>query len=159
MFALLGTVFGFFSSTFPSLIGLWKDHQDKKQELAIMNLQMEAQKVLHTQHIEEINVEADIKESEALYKSSEIKLTGVGFIDGFVSLYNSSVRPTVTYVFFAMYCFIKIKTILILLPILSNATFMQNITLIWTEEDMAIFCTIIGYWFGQRGLQKFMAKK
>jgi hypothetical protein len=158
MIALLGTLFGFLGNFVPELLKFWKQKEDNKHELAVMDKQIEMAKMEHEQKLEEINVQADISESAALYKSAEQKITGLKWVDGIVELYNSSVRPTLTYCFFGMYAFVKIKTLLILLPIMSDQTFLANIKIIWTEEDGAIFATIIGFWFGSRTLKHFLKK-
>ena len=67
MLTLLGSLLGFLSSAFPDFLKLWRDHSDRKHELAILDRQMEAQRQGHTQRLEEIQVQADIAESNALY--------------------------------------------------------------------------------------------
>ncbi len=64
---LLGGLLGFLSSAFPDFLKLWRDHSDRKHELAILDRQMEAQRQGHTQRLEEIQVQADVAESKALY--------------------------------------------------------------------------------------------
>ena len=169
MLSIIGTIFGFFGSTFPSLIKLFQARQDQKHELEIMKLQMEAQAQGHQERLEEINAQADISESEALYKASaatQIAPVGnkvadvvIGIVNALVSLYNSSVRPTVTYAFFGCYAWVKVKALTFILPQIKDLlTFQTNIALVWTAEDMAIFCTIISYWFGSRAMQRFFKK-
>lgn len=41
--------------------------QDRKHELAILDRQMEQQRLGHSQHLEEIQIAADVAESQALY--------------------------------------------------------------------------------------------
>ena len=67
MLTLLGSLLGFLSSAFPDFLKLWRDHADRKHELAILDRQMEAQRQGHTQRLEEIQVQADVAESKALY--------------------------------------------------------------------------------------------
>jgi len=64
MLTLLGSLLGFITSAFPQLLGLIKDWQDRRHELAILDRQMEMQKLGHTQRLEEIAITADIAESE-----------------------------------------------------------------------------------------------
>jgi len=54
MLTLLGSLLGFLSSAFPDFLKLWRDHADRKHELAILDRQMEAQRQGHTQRLEEI---------------------------------------------------------------------------------------------------------
>ena len=71
MLTLLGSLLGFLSSAFPDFLKLWRDHADRKHELAILQMQMKQQRQGHTHRLEEINVQADIAESRALYKTSD----------------------------------------------------------------------------------------
>lgn len=45
MLTLLASLLGFIGSAFPDLIKLFRDTQDRKQELAILDRQMELQKL------------------------------------------------------------------------------------------------------------------
>ena len=160
MIALFGSIFGLLSGFIPEIIKLFKSRQDNAHELAVMDKQLENTKLLGAIRLEEVGIEADARETEALYKASEQKITGVGWIDGLVSLYNSSVRPTITYAFFVMYSLVKYGQYI---AIKGSIATPQNTTtilaMIWTSEDMAIFCTIISYWFGSRAMKYFMGKR
>ena len=148
MLALLGTIFGLLGSIFPQILKLFVAKEDHKHEIAMANLQMEAQKQLATQRLVEINATADIEESKALYQSAEQKISGIKWIDGIVSLYNSSVRPTITYAFMALYMFTKVAFFYQLRT--AGWTWMQVGASIWSSEDFAVFSTILAYWFGAR---------
>ena len=98
MLTLLGSLLGFFGSAFPDILKVFRDHQDRKHELAILDRQMEQDKLNHVQRLEEINVEADVVESKALYKHAG-RDSGVKWIEGL----RASVRPIVTYAFFTLF--------------------------------------------------------
>ena len=152
MLPILGAILGFGSSIVPSAIKYFQDKQDKKHELAILELQMKAQAQGHVERLEEINAEADIRESEALYKYAtpqQTQLTGVRWIDaanalvftGMQSLI-SSVRPVVTYGITGLYSYMKMSA-----PVLA-----------WTVTDDTILLTVLGHWFGNRVMQRLMKK-
>ena len=48
MLTLLGSLLGFLSSTFPEFLKLFRDSQDRKHELAILDRQMEQQRLGHS---------------------------------------------------------------------------------------------------------------
>ncbi len=160
MLTLLGALLGLIGSVLPQWLKLWQDKQDHKHELEMYRLTMESQKYEHEYKLQEINATADIAESAALYKASEIKLTGWTFIDGIVALYNYSVRPTLTYAFFFIYAAAKVGQYMFIISSASDmkpvATFWDTIWKLYTPEDMALFATIIAYWFGQRGMKYAM---
>lgn len=136
MITLIGALLGFISSAFPDLLKIWRDAADRKHELAILQMQMEQQRQGHTHRLEEINVQADIAESRALYKTYH---TGIKWVDAL----NGTVRPVIAYSFFILYAVVKIMQFSADLP-----------WLLWTAEDQAIFAGIISFYFGQRAMSK-----
>ena len=106
MLSLLGSLLGFGTSFLPKVMEFFQDKQDKKHELAVMEVQIRQQKELADQKLEAINVDANIREIEALQKS--MQPTGIGWIDG----YRASVRPTITYAFFLLFIFVEISAYL-----------------------------------------------
>ncbi len=168
MLSLLGTIFGIFTGAIPELLKYFKQKQDQKHELAVLNLQMQAQAQGHVERLEEIGAEADIKESEAMYKYAEVKpipIVGNIVIDSITGIFNSVVfllnglvRPLVTFCFVGFYGMIKYGQYQFLLESMegvdklspfyqSKSTILQQC---WTETDHAVFATIVGHWFGQR---------
>jgi hypothetical protein len=143
MFTLISALLGFLGGLAPELIKFLKDKQDKKHELNVMDKQAAIQSQLHTERLEEINIQGDISEAVALYKSAETKLTGYKLLDGLIELYNSGVRPTITYLVIALYASEKLD--------LTKYDY--------TEFDQSTLMLILGYWFGQRSAQKFFGKK
>ena len=136
MITLLGSLLGFISAAFPDLLKIWRDAADRKHELAILQMQMEQQRQGHTNRLEEINVQADIAESRALYKTYN---TGIKWVDAL----NGTVRPIIAYSFFILYAVVKAMQFSADMP-----------WLLWTAEDQAIFAGIISFYFGQRAMSK-----
>lgn len=147
MFTLLGSLLGFVSSAFPDFLKLWQDRSDKKHELAILDRQMEAQKQGHNQRLEEINVQADISESQALYKHAS-QPSGVRWVEAL----RASVRPIVTYAFFLLFATVKIAALFKLLD--SGVAITDGLIAVWDIETQALFAAVMSFWFGQRALQK-----
>ena len=52
MLTLLGSLLGFLSSTFPEFLKLFRDSQERKHELAILDRQMEQQRLGHSQRLD-----------------------------------------------------------------------------------------------------------
>ena len=76
MLSLLGSLLGFGTSFLPKVMDYFQDRSDKKHELLVMEVQIKQQNELAIQKLEMVNVEADIREVEALQKS--MQPTGVG---------------------------------------------------------------------------------
>ncbi len=136
MITLLSAIVGFFSAAFPDLLKLFRDTQDRNHEIKILEMQMEQQQLGHQGRLEEIRLNSEISESQALYKTYATNIT---WIDAF----NGTVRPTIAYSFFLLYTAIK------LMPLFSDLPWMG-----WSEEDQAIFASIISFYFGQRAMSK-----
>lgn len=148
MLTLLGSLLGFITSAFPDLLKIYQDKQDRKHELDIMDRQMEQMRLGHSQRLEEISINADIAESQALYKHDS-KPSGIKWIDGL----RASVRPMITYAFFLLFALVKINVLFYLLSTL-HMDFAVAIQKIWDAETQALFAACISYWFGSRSLAK-----
>jgi len=142
MITLLSALLGFFGSAFPDFLKLFKDHQDRKHELKILEMQLKQQAQGHTERLAEINVQADISESQALYKTYA---TGIDWVDAL----NGTVRPVLAYAFFALYAVTKLLQFSLM-----DASLPQALGLLWQEEDQAIFAGIISFYYGQRAMGK-----
>jgi len=140
MLTLLSSLLGLFSSALPDLLKYFQDKQDKAHELDVMKLQMEMQAAGASQRLDEINANADIAETTALYKTYT---TGVHWVDAL----NGTVRPVIAYSFFILYAFVKYNQI--------TAMPWQ----LWTEDDQIIFSGIISFYFGSRAMSKIRAGK
>jgi hypothetical protein len=146
MLSLLGSLLGFGTSFLPKVMDFFQDKQDKKHELAVMEVQIRQQKELATQKLEAINVEADIREIEALQKS--IQPSGVKWIDGL----RCSVRPVITYSFFCLFIFVEVAAYLSLTA--RGVSGLDAAALIWDEETKALFAAVISFWFGGRAIAR-----
>jgi len=152
MLTLLGSLLGFVSSAFPDLLKLWQDHQDRRHELAILDRQMEQMKLGHSQRLEEIGFEADIAESQALYKHDS-QPSGVKWVDGL----RASVRPVITYAFFLLFATVKVSALYVLVSE-EGLTVIQALPQVWDPETQALFAAVMSFWFGQRALAKARGK-
>lgn len=145
MITLLASIFGFLSSALPDVFRLFHDRSDKKHEMAILQLQLQSATAAR---LEEIGVIADMAESKALYRTYN---TGVTWIDAF----NGTVRPVITYAFFALYALVKYLQYTV---IGDDAPLFQYLDALWNQEDQAIFASVISFYFGARTMSKLRAK-
>jgi hypothetical protein len=146
MLSLLGSLLGFGTSFLPKIIDLWQDRSDKKHELAVMEVQIRQQIELADQKLEAVNVDADIREIEALQKS--MQPTGVSWVDA----YRASVRPTITYCFFGVFCFVEISAYLSLTAM--GISGLDAAQLTFDENTFALFSCVISFWFGGRAISR-----
>ncbi len=147
MLTLLGSLLGFVTSAFPDLLGLFRDRQDRMHELAILDRQMEQAKLGHQQRLEEIEVQADIAESKALYKHDQP--VGVAWVDTL----RASVRPIITYAFFGLFASVKGSGLYVLVTV-EGLLFAEALPQIWDPETQALFAAVMSFWFGSRTFTK-----
>ena len=148
MLTLLGSLLGFISSTFPDLLKLWQDKQDRKHELQILDRQMEQMRLGHNQRLDEIAINADVSQSLALYKHDS-QPSGVTWVDGL----RASVRPVITYGFFILFAWVKLSAVVLLMN-QGGLSINEALIQIWDAETQALFAGILSFWFGSRSLAK-----
>lgn len=101
-----------------------------------------------TQLVEEINVQADIAESAALYRHDS-EPSGVAWVDAL----RASVRPTITYAFFLLFAGVKASALYVLIAV-EGLLLTEALPRIWDPETEALFAATISFWFGSRSLAK-----
>ena len=148
MLTLLGSLLGFISSTFPDLLKLWQDKQDRKHELQILDRQMEQMRLGHNQRLDEIAINADVSQSLALYRHDS-QPSGVTWVDGL----RASVRPVITYGFFILFAWVKLSAVVLLMN-QGGLSVNEALIQIWDAETQALFAGILSFWFGTRSLAK-----
>ena len=147
MLSLFGSLLGFGTSFLPKVMEYFQDRQDKAHELAVMEKQMAMQERGHEMRLDEINIEADIRETESLHKHD--RKTGVTWVDAL----RGSVRPVVTYIMVLEFVFIKTAAMYLIFG--TDGVTLDTLALVWDEETRALFAAILSFWFGHRALKSF----
>ena len=146
MLSLLGSLLGFGTSFLPKVMDYFQDRSDKAHELQVMEVQIRQQKELASQKLEMVNVEADVREIEALQKS--MQPTGVAWVDGL----RGSVRPVITYAFFGLFVFVEVSAYLSLTA--AGISGLDAVNAVWDEDTKALFAAVIAFWFGGRAISR-----
>lgn len=144
---ILSALLGLIGSLAPHLLDFFSKAQDNKQELAILNLQMQMAAATAQQKLNEIGAQADIAETSEIYKTYN---TGVRWIDAF----NGTVRPVLMYSFFLLYCFVKYAQYVAYEGAHGTLPWLTVQAAIWNADDMALFTTMVAFYFGNRTLAK-----
>lgn len=144
MITVMSALMGFISAAFPDMLKLIRDHQDRKHELRILELQLRQQAQGHSQRLEEIHAQADIAEVSAIYQTYQANIEWVDALNG-------TVRPVLAYAFFLFYALVKILQF----SLLPEQPFPWQLQALWSIEDQAIFAGIISFYYGQRAMSKF----
>ena len=149
---IIGSLLGFGTSFLPEILNYFKRGQEQKYELQKMQMEMELMAKRSELNIAELDKQAEIKETEGLYKHDDVDA------GGFINALRGSVRPIITYAFFGLFVAIKVTALLSLI----NQTGMQlNMALstIWDDQTAGLFAAIMSFWFGNRAVSKYYKTK
>lgn len=140
MLSLIGAVLGFGTSFLPRVLDFFQKKRDQAHELEMVKAQTDAQIKLEGARLLAINVDADIRETEALH-SEQTKIT-LKASPWMVNL-NASVRPVLTYLFFLEFVSL---TWLLAFGMIDDGLYMT----VWNNEIQAIWASVVCFWFGSR---------
>jgi len=160
MLTLISTTLSFLMGGLPKLLAFFQDRADKKHEIVLAQMQMEqqmkmqmagfaSQEKIEAIHTEQIQIQADVQERQALYQH-DIEI-GKGASQWVINL-RSSVRPVVTYMFVILLMIVDISGIIWAWS--SGLDFYQSMKLIFDQDEMQILVSIIAFWFGTQAFNK-----
>tara|TARA_B110000495_G_C22550641_1_gene333099 strand:- start:83 stop:538 length:456 start_codon:yes stop_codon:yes gene_type:complete len=150
MMTLLGSLLGFGSSFLPEVLNFFKAGQEHKQKMESMKLEMELMGKRSELQLSLLDKQADIKETEGLYKHDSIDA------GGFVNALRGSVRPVITYAFFGL--FVAVQIVIMVKVMNEGGNWAAAVTLMWTAETSGLFAAIMSFWFGNRAVSKYLKK-
>ena len=149
MLTLLSTLLGFGTSFVPKVLDFMQDRKDKSHELAVMSMQMEREEKLAGYKAEAMMQAAEVqRDSQLLVHDTE---TGKGASQWITNL-RSSVRPVITYLFFAIFFFVEGVAAYVVLTQGGDIEAITNA--LWSEETRSIFAAIVAFWFGSRAIKR-----
>jgi len=151
MITLLGSLLGFGSSFLPEVLNFFKAGQEHKQKMETMTLEMELMSKRSELQLNMLDKQADIKETEGLYKHDSIDA------GGFVNALRGSVRPVITYAFFGL--FVAVQVVIMVKVMDEGGDWASAVTLMWTPETSGLFAAIMSFWFGNRAVSKYLGVK
>jgi len=148
MLTLLGSLLGFASSLAPRALDYFQEKADRAHELAMIDRQMEQMKLGSQLKLEEINAQADIAETRAIYRhDSSIKSST------WVNNLRGTVRPAITYLLVCCLIAIKFCGLYALIAIEGMAVY-QALPAIADDQFNAMIAAVISFWFGSRALNR-----
>ena len=150
MIALLGSVLGFGTSFLPQVLNFFQQKQEHKNKLEELKLRGELAAQGVDLQIKVLDKQAEIEETKAVYNYANPS-------SGFAAGLAASVRPIITYLFFAL--FMATKVVIMVKVMQDGGDWMTGVDLMFDDESRALFAAIISFWFGNRAVSKFMGKK
>ena len=149
---LLGSLLGFGTSFLPEILNYFKAGQEHKHNLERMQLEMDLMSKRSELKIQELDKQAEIKETEGLYKHDSMDA------GGFVNALRGSVRPVITYAFFGLFVAIKTVAVMTLMND-QGADLAGALNVIWDDNTAGLFAAIMSFWFGNRAVSKYYGVK
>jgi hypothetical protein len=150
MITLLGSLLGFGTSFLPQVLDFFKSKQEHKNKLEELKLRGDLQAMGVNLELQVLDKKAEIEETKAIYNYANPS-------SGFSAGLAASVRPVITYMFFAL--FMATKAVIMIKVMQDGGDWMEGVELMFDEETKALFAAIISFWFGNRAVSKFMGKK
>ena len=160
MLSILSGLLGIGSSALPSILGFFQQKGDQKHEMAMAKLQTEremqmaqagfaSQEKIEAIKLDEIEMQTYTQEREALY-NHDMKLMDKAS-QATVDL-NARVRPYIAFTFVGLLVFVDVAGLL--WAIYPGVQFDTALNLVFSDDEMAIVSSIIGFYFGSRQWEK-----
>ena len=160
MLTLLSTLISFLMGGLPKILDFFQDRADKKHEMAMARLQTEreaamaaagfaSQEKIEAIKLDEIEMQTYAQEREALY-SHDMKIMDKAS-QSVVDL-NGKVRPYIAFTFVGLLVFVDVAGFF--WAVKSGVEFTTAMNLVFSDDEMAIVSSIIGFYFGSRQWEK-----
>lgn len=147
MVTLLASLLGFAGAAVPELLRLWREGRERVHELAVLDRQVQMHEAGGLAALQEVPtplpVEVDRPAAEPLPPGSP----------GWVVALQASVRPALTYAFFAIFALVKLSAVAAMWTS-SETPSAAALQQLWDEETQALWACVVSFWFGSRGLRR-----
>ena len=151
MIGIVSAVVGLLTSAIPSLVKILEKRQESSHEIKLMEMRIEAaSKGVDIQRYIE-DSKADIEEGKSV-RQHDALVAG----DGWIFTLRTAVRPVLTFLFFFLFLIIKLVAVFAMLQ--QGAPVVEILDAVWDEYTVAIFGSIIGFWFGHRAFLHILGK-
>ena len=160
MLSILSGILGFATSGLPSVLKFFEQKGDNAHEQAMAKLEMEralamaekgfaSQEKIEEFKTDQVEMETYTEERVALYKHDEKVAEGAST---WVINLRASVRPIITYIF--VFILLVVDFVGLYWAIKSGHNYAEAMHIVFSNEEMAILASIIGFWFGSRHWEK-----
>lgn len=171
MITLLSTLISFLAGGLPKLLDFFQDKSDKKQELALAQIQVahelemkkqgyEAQARVEDIHTQQIEMQTAAATQQTLIQAQQAEMQAVYDHDKslnegtsqWVKNLRALVRPIITFGFFGLLVFVDVG--LFVYGWNRGEDFDNLANMLWDDETQALFASIIAFHFGGRAFGK-----
>jgi hypothetical protein len=160
MITLFSTLISFLTGGLPKLLDFFQDKSDKKHELQLAQMQLDqqmrmqsagfqAQERVEAIHTEQLQIEANLQERQALY-AHDIEI-GKGASQWVINM-RAIVRPAITFGLFGLLVFVDIFGFYY--AIKTGVAFDAAMNILWDDETQIIWSSVVAFWFGTQAFAK-----
>jgi hypothetical protein len=157
---LFSTLISFLTGGLPKLLDFFQDKSDKKHELQLAQMQLDqqmrmqsagfqAQERVEAIHTEQLQIEANLQERQALY-AHDIEI-GKGASQWVINM-RAIVRPAITFGLFGLLVFVDIFGFYY--AIKTGVAFDAAMNILWDDETQIIWSSVVAFWFGTQAFAK-----
>jgi hypothetical protein len=157
---LFSTLISFLTGGLPKLLDFFQDKSDKKHELQLAQMQLDqqmrmqsagfqAQERVEAIHTEQLQIEANVQERQALY-AHDIAI-GQGASQWVINM-RAIVRPAITFGLFGLLVFVDIFGFYY--AIKTGVAFDAAMNILWDDETQIIWSSVVAFWFGTQAFSK-----
>jgi hypothetical protein len=147
MLTILSPLIGIIGSLLPSVVRIFERRQEMKHEIELTRVKIEASIQQAKVQLDIENVKADVEEGKSV-RSHDRSIDGGKYINTL----RASIRPVITYCFFFLFVAVKIAAAWTMIA--NGQSVPDMLKAVWDPETMALFSTIIAFWFGSRVIEK-----
>lgn len=150
---VIGSLFGGLFRLAPEVLKFFDKQNDRKHELAMMDKQLDYEKLKAEFKVEEKYVDFSVHQLDAMQEAFKEQAATATSSYKWVSALSALVRPMVTYVLFGLYVCFKITMMYYAVQtgIPWNAVMQQA----WNQDDFAMLNAILMFWFVGRTIQQY----
>lgn len=161
MLSILSGLLGIFSSGLPNILGFFQQRGDQKHEREMAQLQnaqallmaekgFQSQEKIAAIELEQTNAETYAQERVALYDHDKqlIEKASQNVVD-----LNARVRPYIAFTFVGLLVFTDVVGLV--WAIWTGVDFMSAMGEVFSDQEMAIVASIVGFYFGSRQWEKY----
>ena len=160
MLSILSGILGFATSGLPSVLKFFEQKGDQNHEREMAKIEMQrslamaekgfaSQEKIEELKTEQVEMETYAQERVALYQHDEKYAEGAST---WVINLRASVRPIITYIFVLI--LLVVDFVGLYWAIKSGHNYAEAMHIVFSNEEMAILASIIGFWFGSRHWEK-----
>ena len=161
MLSILSGLLGIFSSGLPNILGFFQQRGDQKHEREMAQLQnaqallmaekgFQSQEKIAAIELEQTNAETYAQERVALYDHDKKLMEKAS--QNVVDL-NARVRPYIAFTFVGLLVFTDVVGLV--WAIWTGVDFVSAMGEVFSDQEMAIVASIVGFYFGSRQWEKY----